>query len=331
MTVSNGRIGRVLVTGGAGFLGSHLCDRLINDGHDVVCLDNLCTGSRRNVDHLINHPRFNFVEHDICTPFQAAVAGIVNLACPASPVHYQEDPIQTIKTVVLGAMHMLDLADRLGCPIVQASTSEVYGDPNVHPQNETYRGNVNPNGPRACYDESKRCAETLFCDYHRMHGVKIRIARIFNTYGPRMAENDGRVVSNFILQALQDQQITVFGEGEQTRSFCYVDDTIDGLARLLHAPPSCTQPINLGNPVETRVIDLAKMVIDATKSASTLDMLDLPEDDPTKRKPDISRAEDLLNWSPKVTLNDGLARTIEYFENVIADRHKAADVEEAMA
>ncbi|MCL6678048.1 SDR family oxidoreductase [Sphingomonas sp. RG327] len=304
---------RILVTGGAGFLGSHLCDRLIAAGHEVLCVDNLFTGTRKNIAHLLDNPSFEFMRHDITFPLYVEVDEIYNLACPASPIHYQHDPIQTTKTSVHGAINMLGLAKRLNARILQASTSEVYGDPNVHPQTEDYWGHVNPIGPRSCYDEGKRCAETLFFDYHRQLGLKIKVARIFNTYGPRMHPNDGRVVSNFIVHALQGIPITLYGDGSQTRSFCYVDDTVDGLVRLMESPDEVTGPINIGNPVEMTIGDLARKIIERTNSASSTEFHDLPADDPTQRQPNISRARDLLGWEPKVTLDDGLEKTIAFF------------------
>ncbi|TBY02826.1 UDP-glucuronic acid decarboxylase family protein [Rhizobium laguerreae] len=305
---------RVMVTGGTGFLGSFLCERLLREGNDVLCVDNYYTGSRDNVLHLLDDPRFEILRHDITFPLYVEVDEIYNLACPASPVHYQFDPVQTVKTNVHGAINMLGLAKRTKAKIFQASTSEVYGDPAVHPQPEEYRGSVSPIGPRACYDEGKRCAETLFFDYHRQYGVEIRVARIFNTYGPRMQTNDGRVVSNFIVQALRNEPITIFGNGRQTRSFCYVDDLIDGFIRLMAAPAGVTGPINLGNPGEFQVRELAEMVIEMTGSKSGIVFKDLPVDDPTQRKPDISRATQQLGWQPKVDLREGLERTIAYFE-----------------
>jgi UDP-glucuronate decarboxylase len=304
---------RVLVTGGAGFLGSHLVDRLINQGHDVLCADNFFTGTKRNLEQLHGHPRFEFLRHDVTFPLYVEVDEIYNLACPASPIHYQHDPVQTTKTSVHGAINMLGLAKRLGCRILQASTSEVYGDPSVHPQIESYWGNVNPIGPRSCYDEGKRCAETLFFDYHRQHGLNIKVARIFNTYGPRMHPADGRVVSNFIIQALKGEGITLYGDGSQTRSFCYVDDLIDGLIRLMESPDDVTGPINLGNPVEFTMKDLAELIISETGSSSPLVKRPLPQDDPKQRKPDINLAEIKLGWTPKVPLKDGLKPTVAYF------------------
>jgi UDP-glucuronate decarboxylase len=304
---------RVLVTGGAGFLGSHLCERLLADGHEVLCVDNFYTGKRSNVAHLLGNPSFEVLRHDVTFPLYVEVDQIFNLACPASPVHYQHDPIQTTKTSVAGAINMLGLAKRLRIPILQASTSEVYGDPAIHPQTEDYWGHVNPIGPRSCYDEGKRCAETLFFDYHRQLGLKIKVARIFNTYGPRMHPNDGRVVSNFIVHALEGRPITIYGDGTQTRSFCYVDDTIDGLARLMEAPDEVTGPINIGNAVEISVGELAARVIEETGSKATLEYRPLPADDPKQRQPDIRRAREQLGWEPKVELAEGLRRTVSYF------------------
>ncbi len=309
---------RILVTGGAGFLGSHLCDRLLAEGHEVVCADNLFTGSKRNIEHLHAHPRFEFMRHDVTFPLYVEVDEIWNLACPASPIHYQHDPVQTTKTSVHGAINMLGLAKRLRCRIFQASTSEVYGDPSVHPQTEGYWGNVNPIGIRSCYDEGKRCAETLFFDYHRQHGLDIKVARIFNTYGPRMHPNDGRVVSNFIVQALRGEPITIYGEGRQTRSFCYVDDLIDGFVRLMATEPGFTGPVNLGNPGEFSIRELAEEVIALTGSASTLVFQPLPADDPLQRQPDISLARDRLGWAPNVPLREGLKKTISYFDDLLA-------------
>jgi UDP-glucuronate decarboxylase len=308
---------RTLVTGGAGFLGSHLIDRLISRGDEVLCVDNLFTGDKSNLDHLAGHPRFEFIRHDICFPLYVEVDEIWNLACPASPIHYQHDPVQTTKTSVHGAINMLGLAKRLGCSIFQASTSEVYGDPHVHPQVESYWGNVNPIGIRSCYDEGKRCAETLFFDYHRQHGLNIKVARIFNTYGPRMHPADGRVVSNFIMQALQGDPITIFGNGEQTRSFCYMDDLIDGFLALMDTPPSFTGPVNLGNPGEFTIRQLADLVLEKTGSRSKLIQLPLPQDDPTQRKPDITVARNELHWEPRVSLSEGLDETINYFRSIL--------------
>jgi len=307
---------RILVTGGAGFLGSHLIDRLLDRGDEVVCADNLFTGSKRNIEHLHGNPRFEFLRHDVTFPLYIEVDQIYNLACPASPVHYQHDPVQTTKTSVHGAINMLGLAKRLGCRILQASTSEVYGDPSVHPQTERYWGNVNPIGIRSCYDEGKRCAETLFFDYHRQHRLDIKVARIFNTYGPRMHPNDGRVVSNFIVQALQGQPITLFGDGRQTRSFCYVDDLIEGLLRLMDAP-DFTGPVNLGNPGEFTIRQLAEKVVALIGSKSQLEYKPLPSDDPMQRRPDITLAEQELAWSPSVDLESGLVKTIAYFEALL--------------
>ena len=309
---------RVLVTGGAGFLGSHLCDRLINDGHEVVCADNLFTGTKRNIDHLHANPRFEFLRHDITFPLYVEVDEIWNLACPASPVHYQHDPVSTTKTSVHGAINMLGLAKRLRCPIFQASTSEVYGDPNVHPQSESYWGHVNPIGVRSCYDEGKRCAETLFFDYYRQHRLNIKVARIFNTYGPRMHPNDGRVVSNFIVQALKNEQITIHGDGSQTRSFCYVDDLIDGIIGFMAAPAEFVGPVNVGNPMENTILELAREVTRLTGSRSKIDHRPLPADDPLRRWPDISLIQEKLGWSPKVDLEAGLTKTIAYFRQRMA-------------
>jgi len=308
---------RVLVTGGAGFLGSHLCDRLLDNGHEVLCVDNLYTGSKQNIVHLMTNPYFELIRHDITFPLYIEADGIFNLACPASPIHYQNDPVQTTKVNVHGSINMLGLAKRLRVKILQASTSEVYGDPKVHPQSETYQGNVNCIGPRSCYDEGKRCAETLFFDYHRQNGLKIKIARIFNTYGPRMHENDGRVVSNFIVQALQGKPITVFGDGSQTRSFCYVDDLIDGLIRLFESPDALTGPINLGNPGEFTILELAQTVREMTGSRSEIIFKTLPADDPRQRRPDISKAKQSLGWEPKVPLSEGLKKTIDYFDSLL--------------
>ncbi len=309
---------RVLVTGGAGFLGSHLCDRLIADGAEVLCVDNFFTGRRSNVAHLLDHPRFELMRHDVTFPLYVEVDEIYNLACPASPVHYQYDPVQTTKTSVHGAINMLGLAKRTGAKILQASTSEVYGDPAAHPQTEEYWGNVNPIGIRSCYDEGKRCAETLFFDYHRQHKVKIKVARIFNTYGPRMHPNDGRVVSNFIVQSLAGESITIYGDGSQTRSFCFVDDLIDGFIRFMDTPDEITGPINLGNPDEFTIRELAELVLDQAGGESELVEKALPADDPQQRKPDIGVARETLNWEPKVKLAQGLERTVAYFEGECA-------------
>jgi UDP-glucuronate decarboxylase len=308
---------RVLVTGGSGFLGSHLCERLLARGDEVLCVDNFFTGRRQNVEHLIGHKCFDLLNHDVTFPLYVQVDEIYNLACPASPVHYQHDPVQTTKTSVHGAINMLGLAKRLKAKIFQASTSEVYGDPHIHPQVEEYWGNVNPIGIRSCYDEGKRCAETLFFDYHRQYGLEIKVARIFNTYGPRMHPNDGRVVSNFIVQALNGQDLTVYGEGNQTRSFCYVDDLISGFIALMDTDKSVTGPINLGNPNEFTIRELAEQVLSLTNSGGKLAFNPLPSDDPTRRKPDISKAKEFLNWEPKVPLAQGLPKTIDYFKNLI--------------
>ncbi len=314
---------RILVTGGAGFLGSHLCDRLLNEGHEVLCLDNYFTGRKTNVAHLVGHPNFEMQRHDVIDPFKAEVDQIYNLACPASPVHYQHNPIKTIKTSIMGAMNCLGLAKRTGARVFQASTSEVYGDPNVHPQPESYWGHVNPIGIRSCYDEGKRCAEALFMDYHRQHDVDVRIARIFNTYGPRMCEDDGRVVSNFIVQALRGQDLTVYGEGQQTRSFCYCEDLIDCFVRLMNHDSLMT-PVNIGNPVEFTILELAEKVIAQTGSKSKIIHKDLPQDDPQQRKPDITIAKRELAWEPKVSLEQGLKPTIAYFEQAIAETCEAS-------
>ena len=321
----------ILITGGAGFLGSHLCDRLIADGHDVISLDNFFTGSKANIAHLLGHPRFEFIRHDVTFPLYIEVDEIFNLACPASPVHYQHDPVQTTKTSVHGAINMLGLAKRLKARIFQASTSEVYGDPSVHPQPESYWGNVNPIGPRSCYDEGKRCAETLFFDYHRQHGLEIKVARIFNTYGPRMHPNDGRVVSNFVVQALKGQAITIYGDGRQTRSFCYCDELIDGFVRLMSTPKSVTGPVNLGNPGEFTMLELAQTVIELTGSKSKLVHLALPQDDPKQRRPDIALAKLELGWEPKVQLKEGLTKTIDYFDKVVSGRSNQPVREKVLA
>jgi len=304
---------KILVTGGAGFLGSHLCERLLNDGNEVICLDNYFTGSKQNIVHLLDNPYFELIRHDVTMPFFIEVDEIYNLACPASPIHYQYNPIKTIKTSVMGAINMLGLAKRIQAKILQSSTSEVYGDPKEHPQKETYWGNVNPIGFRACYDEGKRCAEALFMNYHRQNNVKIKIVRIFNTYGPRMHPNDGRVVSNFIIQALKNQDITIYGEGNQTRSFCYVDDLIEGLVRMMKTPDDFIGPVNVGNPFEFSILELAQLVIELTKSKSKIVFQPLPSDDPMQRKPDIDLAKSTLGWEPKIQLREGLIKTIEYF------------------
>ncbi|WP_424934197.1 UDP-glucuronic acid decarboxylase family protein [Amaricoccus macauensis] len=310
---------RVLVTGGAGFVGSHLVDRLLAEGDEVLCVDNLYTGDKHNIYHLHNHPKFEFLRHDVTFPLYVEVDEIFNLACPASPIHYQRDPVQTTKTSVHGAINVLGLAKRLQCPVLQASTSEVYGDPEIHPQPEGYWGNVNPIGIRSCYDEGKRCAETLFFDYHRQHGTEIKVARIFNTYGPRMHPADGRVVSNFIVQALQGQDITVYGNGSQTRSFCFVDDLVDGLIRLMRSGPEVTGPINLGNPREFTILQLAQLVIAKTGSSSKIIHAELPGDDPKQRKPDISVAKSTLGWEPGIQIEDGLDKTIAYFRKIVLE------------
>ena len=315
---------RILVTGGAGFLGSHLCERLLAAGNDVLCVDNFFTGTKDNVVKLLDHPHFELMRHDVTFPLYVEVDRIFNLACPASPVHYQHDPVQTTKTSVHGAINMLGLAKRVGARIFQASTSEVYGDPEVHPQREGYWGHVNPIGPRSCYDEGKRCAETLFFDYRRQHGLEIKVARIFNTYGPRMHPNDGRVVSNFIVQALQNEPITVYGDGQQTRSFCYVDDLIDGFLALMDSPAGTTGPINLGNPGEFTIRELAEKVIALTGSRSEIQSLPLPADDPRQRRPDISLAHEHLGWTPKVPLDEGLKYTVAYFDALLANGPRAA-------
>jgi UDP-glucuronate decarboxylase len=307
----------VLVTGGAGFLGSHLCERLLERGHEVVCVDNFYTGGRHNVHHLLANPRFDLIRHDVCFPLYVEVDEIYNLACPASPIHYQHDPVQTTKTSVHGAINMLGLAKRVKAKILQASTSEVYGDPEVHPQSEEYWGHVNPVGIRACYDEGKRCAETLFFDYYRQHKLGIKVARIFNTYGPRMHPNDGRVVSNFIMQALRKQDITIYGDGSHTRAFCYVDDLVEGLIALMESAPEITGPINLGNPRELTIRELADAIVDLTGSSSRIIFRPLPNDDPRQRKPNIDKARDVLGWEPKTELADGLKATIQYFENYL--------------
>lgn len=308
---------RILVTGGAGFLGSHLIERLLDRGDEVLCVDNLFTGDKSNLDHLAGHPRFEFIRHDVCFPLYVEVDQIYNLACPASPIHYQFDPVQTTKTNVSGAINMLGLAKRVKARIFQASTSEIYGDPSVHPQPESYWGNVNTIGPRACYDEGKRCAETLFFDYHRQHDIDIKVARIFNTYGPRMHPGDGRVVSNFIIQALQGEPITIYGDGQQSRSFCYVDDLVEGFLRLMDTGPDFPGPINLGNPNEFTMLELAELVLEITGSKSKLVKMPLPQDDPRQRQPDISLAREKLDWEPKMQLREGLTKTIEYFDELL--------------
>ncbi len=308
---------RILITGGAGFLGSHLCDRLIKDGHDVLCVDNFFTGSKTNIAHLVGNPYFELMRHDVTFPLYVEVDEIYNLACPASPVHYQFDPVQTTKTSVHGAINMLGLAKRVKARIFQASTSEVYGDPVMHPQQESYWGNVNPIGPRSCYDEGKRCAETLFFDYYRQHNLSIKVARIFNTYGPRMHPNDGRVVSNFIVQALRGEDITIYGDGQQTRSFCYVDDMIEGFIRLMGSDESLTGPVNLGNPGEYTMLELAETVLRIAKSNSKLVHKPLPQDDPRQRQPDITLAQGTLGWAPRVHLEDGLKETVDYFRRIL--------------
>jgi len=310
---------RVLVTGGAGFLGSHLCERLLKGGHDVLCVDNFFTGTKQNIVHLLHSPYFELLRHDITFPLYVEVDQIYNLACPASPIHYQFDPVQTTKTSVHGAINMLGLAKRLKARILQASTSEVYGDPEIHPQPESYWGRVNPIGGRSCYDEGKRCAETLFFDYHRQHQLDIKVARIFNTYGPRMHPNDGRVVSNFIVQSLRGEPITVYGDGKQTRSFCYVDDLVDGLTRMMESDRGFSGPVNLGNPEEFSMLELAERIIQLTKSKSRIKFKPLPQDDPRQRRPDIGLARKRLKWKPKVTLDDGLKETIRYFRQVLKE------------
>ena len=307
-----------MVTGGAGFLGSHLCERLLNDGHDVLCVDNFYSGTKDNIEHLVENPHFEMMRHDVTFPLYVEVDEIYNLACPASPIHYQRDPVQTTKTSVHGAINMLGLAKRTKAKILQASTSEVYGDPEVHPQNESYWGHVNPIGIRSCYDEGKRCAETLFFDYHRQHQLDIKVVRIFNTYGPRMHPNDGRVVSNFIVQALSGKDITIYGDGSQTRSFCYVDDLIEGFIRLMASPSDTTGPINIGNPVESTIKELAETIISMVGGKSKLIFNPLPQDDPKQRKPDITLARNKLGWEPKVKLHDGLSNTVDYFKKFLA-------------
>lgn len=310
---------RVLVTGGAGFVGSHLCNYLINQGHEVLCVDNLFTGAKRNIYHLLDNPRFEFMRHDITFPLYVEVDEIYNLACPASPIHYQYDPVQTTKTSVIGAINMLGLAKRLKVKILQASTSEVYGDPDIHPQIESYRGNVNPIGPRACYDEGKRAAETLFFDYKRQHNLDIKVIRIFNTYGPRMHPNDGRVVSNFIVQALKHNSITIYGDGSHTRSFQYIDDLIFGMSKMMLTGKNISGPINIGNPAEFSILELAKMVVEKTNSKSKIIFTPIPEDDPKQRRPDISQAKKILNWESKIMLDEGLTKTIQYFDDLLKE------------
>jgi UDP-glucuronate decarboxylase len=311
---------RVLVTGGAGFLGSHLCDRLIAQGHDILCLDNFFTGSRGNIAHLLNNPRFRLIRHDIVNPIHLGVDEIYNLACPASPIHYQLNPINTIKTSIMGTINTLELARKLRANILHASTSEVYGDPDMHPQREEYWGHVNPVGIRSCYDEGKRAAECLMMDYHRQHEVRVKVVRIFNTYGPRMAEGDGRVVSNFIVQAMRDEDLTIYGRGSQTRSFCYVDDLIEAMVCMMEAPNDTTGPINLGNPEECTILELAEAVLRLTVSRSKIVHASLPQDDPARRCPDITRAKDLLGWEPRTPLEEGLGKTIDYFRKTMQDR-----------
>ncbi len=310
---------RIMITGGCGFLGSHLCEQMLAKGHEVICVDNCFTGTKRHIRNLLDHHSFEFLRHDVTFPLYVEIDQIFNMACPASPIHYQYDPVQTVKTSVHGAINMLGLAKRVKAKILQASTSEVYGDPEIHPQTESYWGRVNPIGLRACYDESKRCAETLFFDYHRQHKLKIKVARIFNTYGPRMHPNDGRVVSNFIVQALKNAPITIYGDGGQTRAFCYVDDLVDGLVRLMETPDEFTGPVNLGNPVEFTILELARKVIELTGSNSKIVHEPLPQDDPQQRKPDISLAKSELQWEPKVTLEQGLKKTIAYFDKLLSE------------
>lgn len=316
---------RVLVTGGAGFLGSHICERLLGEGHEVICLDNFYTGRRHNVFHLLSDPMFSMIEHDVMNPIYLRVDQIINLACPASPIHYQLDPIHTTKTSVLGALNMLGLAKRVGASLLQASTSEVYGDSEVHPERETYWGHVNPTGIRACYDEGKRCAESLCFDYYRQHQIPVKVVRIFNTYGPRMHPNDGRVISNFVVQALRNEPITIFGDGSQTRSFCYVDDLIDGIMRMTVGPPGLTGPLNLGNPKEVTIAEVAELVVGLTGSTSKLIRMSLPADDPRRRCPDILLAQQTLGWTPKIALCDGLRRVIEYFDKVLGEAGRQSD------
>jgi UDP-glucuronate decarboxylase len=317
---------KILVTGGAGFLGSHLCDRLVEQGHHVLCVDNYFTGSKKNIEHLLNNPLFEVIRQDVCFPLYVEVDEIYNLACPASPKYYQLDPIQTAKTSFLGAYNLLGLAKRTGAKILQASTSEIYGDPQVHPQTEDYWGNVNPIGIRSCYDEGKRAAETLFFDYHRQHGVRIKVMRIFNTYGPRMAADDGRVVSNFITQALRNEPITIYGKGDQTRSFCYVEDTIEAMIRLMETNDDVVGPMNVGNPREFTMLKLAEQVLKFTESNSILVYKDLPGDDPKQRRPDITMAQQVIDWSPKMDTDEGLKRTIRYFQNVLRENNTRLDI-----
>ena len=314
-----GLVKRILVTGGAGFLGSHLCEHLLDQGHEVICVDNFFTGRRANISHLLSNPLFEVLRHDITFPLYVEVDEIYNLACPASPIHYQLDPVQTTKTSVHGAINVLGLAKRIKAKILQASTSEIYGDPDVHPQEESYRGRVNPIGVRSCYDEGKRCAETLFFDYYRQYNLRIKIARIFNTYGPRMHPNDGRVVSNFIVQALENKPITIYGDGMQTRSFCYVDDLIEAMIKIMDTPDSFTGPVNIGNPMELTILELAKTVMELTGSNSQIEFKPLPQDDPKQRQPDINLAREMLDWEPKVSLEKGLQKTIDYFRNIISE------------
>jgi UDP-glucuronate decarboxylase len=316
---SDGRVKKILVTGGAGFLGSHLCERLLAQGHDVLCVDNLFTGTKRNIAHMMGEPRFEFLRHDITFPLYVEVDQIYNLACPASPIHYQFDPVQTTKTSVHGAINVLGLAKRVKARVLQASTSEVYGDPEIHPQPETYWGRVNPIGYRACYDEGKRCAETLFFDYHRQHRLETKVVRIFNTYGPRMHPNDGRVVSNFIVQALKGEDITIYGDGSQTRAFCYVDDLVEAMLRMMATDPEITGPVNIGNPGEFSIRELAELVIELTGTKSKLVSKPLPQDDPKQRRPDISLAKKVLRWEPKIELRQGLLKTIDYFDAFLSE------------
>jgi len=314
-----GLVKRILVTGGAGFLGSHLCEHLLDQGHEVICVDNFFTGRRANISYLLSNPLFEVLRHDITFPLYVEVDEIYNLACPASPIHYQFDPVQTTKTSVHGAINVLGLAKRIKAKILQASTSEVYGDPDVHPQEESYWGRVNPIGVRSCYDEGKRCAETLFFDYYRQHNLRIKIARIFNTYGPRMHPNDGRVVSNFIVQALENKAITIYGDGMQTRSFCYIDDLIEAMIKIMDTPDSFTGPVNIGSPMEFTILELAKTVTELTGSNSQIEFKPLPQDDPKQRQPDINLAREMLDWEPKVSLEEGLQKTIDYFRNIISE------------